>query len=386
MIRLTVGRISFQEWADILGSIEVKYLMSKRPGSTQISPVQDAAYMAIGDAVYKMVPVASTGKLKALSGIRERLRQEAKDEGIFIRRAAKDAASGLISEAKDKLDTAKGVLEEAKRKLAAPDWIQELGLPYFFKPSKEMWCVRTVIEVRLRGFDFAGSYKGKDYAFSVRGTGLGVPRRYGVWFCVSKDGTFSPTSCFMDELGRVLPHISYRSSCMGVSDAPPKITSAEEFKRAVRGVERTCQYVQMNSLFCGSEQWAKDFEKDIPPDLYKFLVKGDWQGYFITRAKEEQAKKDELAALAAALTPAPATAPTEEVSSIPTAVTMGTINLVPTNGTATQGVVAGGFAGTAANAVAEPNNLLEVILNENQRDAVLGVETEQEGDTEVWTA
>lgn len=268
------GYPTLVEWQDALAHYLVNEMAAQveTEPTVLISPFQTDAYVALGDGIYKLQPVAIAKTTKALTIIRKRASGLARADANRIMADAQRSVLKLHGEAQKRLDEVnaqKEALRLAHPSTVPPSWALN-RYELFFNPTlgpdgRGAWLVGGRAKIHLKKFECTKTNHAGD-------------RITKEWDALPHEPFFirywvEPTehlACSSIRLGKAearLPHMNYDSSCMSPSMAPPKITSYAEFEQLRSAIESAMSGVDLGSVLNPFDYWDARLQGATPEVL-----------------------------------------------------------------------------------------------------------------------
>jgi hypothetical protein len=267
-IRKTRNKMLFQVWADAIGHAILASLSNKAGATFESQAIQEAAYLAVGDQLFRLSPVAMVKTNKALAAVRQRANDKARQVIKKLTDEAQMAADALVEDAKHIHQRAEEILQEVKGTCPMPDWARKGSIICRWNAGSKRWELGMHIRVVLEGFDtkFHRVSDGTPHVYSWPAKTVRTVKTF-LWIPIKHDGSYAITSIMVDRHWPELPHISHAAACMSIGDAPAKLTNGDEFEQLKDSIVRCMKRVQLDSLRTSYSSWGPTFHEAIPDEL-----------------------------------------------------------------------------------------------------------------------
>ena len=261
--------VTYRDWADAIGAAIMVNLSNAEGAVYESKALQEGAYLAMGNQVYRLSPVAMARQTKALSAVQERAKQKTKVQIEQLMEEAKMVSDALIHSAKVKQEEAEKALLSAHAGSPVPAWIKDRGVVCKYSSYHDRWCAQFKINMVIEGFDIPiyvqDLEKTVTYSWDAASE-LSVP--VTMWVPLLDDGSYQITSVHVDANSPRLPHVDNRGGCMAPGDAPKKIQCLENLQQLASSVKRCMSRVQFDSLYVDAREWMQTFKECMPTDLH----------------------------------------------------------------------------------------------------------------------
>ena len=286
-IRLTRSITTYQQWSDAIGSAILTRMSNKTGAVTDLKNIAEGGYLAIGETLFKLSPVALVKTNKALAVTRKRVLDKINIEVDLIKSSAKATSDALLENAvrkKLEADEYKAKIERTVS-LTPPTFITSYGLPN--KYSHGNWYVGFTCLITLSSFEFfyTGA-NGRDIKHVWKALPM-KPMPIPMWVPVQNNGMFSATSVSVDESFPVLPHMDHYSGCLGLSGLPSVINGRASVRALKQAIEQCFAVVNLSSLYVSPDNWKDTFKEAIPLALFSALTRSEWVNRLKTLAMAE---------------------------------------------------------------------------------------------------
>lgn len=216
------------------------------------------AYLAMGDYIYKMVPVRQAGSSKAIRLMRERVRVEIDRVREGLRQQASQEAQQMIAQANQTAarirDEAQRLLDDANSAPKFPAWtkgytVRMDGNNRIFMLKKLSIVIKELAHGSLR-------WKAKE-APAVT-----------AYLWLPLDGCAERVTMFDNSLG-YLPHITTSGACMKIGETVQPITSLATLDRFANQVVRVHSTINLASLLTPEVSFWLPQAQAVLPDSVK---------------------------------------------------------------------------------------------------------------------
>ena len=225
----------------------------------------NSAYLAMGDFIYKMVPVRQVSSSKAVRVMREKVRVEIERVREGLRQQASQEAQQVITQANQRAATiraeAQAELDEAKRGTKFPAWTN--GLP-----------VRVGVGLGDSGQKFAMqrtqlvitelSHGNKRWPMNPERK----PIRVNFWLPLSG----LPGFVRLEEDSPSLPHVTYTSCCLTIGENILPINNIDRLRTFSAQVTRAFSVINLASLLeANMVTWNPEVVALLPAPIKRWL-------------------------------------------------------------------------------------------------------------------
>lgn len=219
------------------------------------------AYLAMGDFIYKMVPVRQAGSSKAVRLMREKVRVEIERVREGLRQQAANEAQQVIAQATAR---AASIRDEAQRELNAvnaspsfPDWT--IGQTVRMLSERRIFVLKQ-LRIPIKEFSHG----------TLRWKAKEAPP-VSVWLWLPVSGNPENVHLF-DASSGYLPHISSAFSCMTIGEKIEPIVSLATLDKFAAQVVRVHSVVNLASLLSVNiETWLPEVKAATPDNIKQWL-------------------------------------------------------------------------------------------------------------------
>lgn len=229
------------------------------------SPLPDTtAYMALGDRIYKMVPVRQAGATKAIRVMREKMREESERLRTRLQAQVQAEFEALMMQARERAAAIRNEAEQVRAALSTqctfPDWTR--GYPVKRKGAISFFLREVPIITK------ALCYGEKHWR--VKGEPIAIP----VWLWLPIAEAPNPEVVHLRDGDSYLPHVTTVSSCMKIGERIPPTTNYANLCLFERQVQRTLEKINLASLLISDpSSWDSRFLAVVPDAIVAWLRK-----------------------------------------------------------------------------------------------------------------
>lgn len=145
-----------------------------------------------------------------------------------------------------------------KRGVEVPQWMLDAGLPIKWNSYKQKWC----IQFKVRSYITEVLYDDV-WVHHPQGS---KPFTVRLWVPLDKDGAYQVSGIHLDDGS--LPHITQAMACLGLGDAPPKLTSTKECQMLMGSLVRGLKQINLSSLLSREKmRWLKEVRDAVPSEV-----------------------------------------------------------------------------------------------------------------------
>lgn len=285
LIRQYWGTVSPEDWAKAMATAAIHQMGQPKEGEYVAAMPLTESYLAAGDYLYRLTPVALTGTTKGLNAVKRRAIEKAKEAADKVKSDAEESAKKIINVANA---TANSVVINANKKLVEaetklkeigqipPAWIQTQTRPIIWDGATRAWRIVMTCVMVIKTFTFkvsAGVGETKIRTWKARTGQPPVMFQYsaalGASFAITGMKTIFPANFNH-------PHITTAKSCMQPADSPRALLSIYDLAQLDGAVNRTLNSIDMNSMLSYPNTWPEEMWRFVPEDLAKILRKENW--------------------------------------------------------------------------------------------------------------
>lgn len=225
----------------------------------------NTAYLAVGDYIYKMVPVRQASSSKAVRLMRERVRVEIERVREGLRQQASQEAQQVIAQANQRAEL---IRQEIARERAAESSARRFPLWLDGTP------VKTGTGITDSGRLFAmsktqlviTSLSHGDKKWPMNPTGK--PIEVNFWLPLNG----SPDYVRLEEGAKDLPHVTSASSCLKIGETVAEVNSMERLRAFSNQVTRAFSVINLASLLSSDiDCWNPEVVALLPPAIKAWL-------------------------------------------------------------------------------------------------------------------
>lgn len=268
--------IPFRVWADAIGKAIWQQRQNQEPAEYISKDFDTGAYLALGNSVYKLSPVALIPANRALAVARRKALDTTNQITERLLQEAQATANGLIENANRQRQRAQELLTSVQGTAPVPEFARNSGLICRYNRGFSRWCIRADLSLALKGFDYkfsirqVGQTTSSSFTYSWQAASALPAVDLSLWIPIHHDGSYSPTA--IHAVDKVHPHISTTQACLALGDAPNTITSLDDWRRLCDSLSRTLSRIQLDSLLTSYRSWGSTFAHFIPADLHDLLA------------------------------------------------------------------------------------------------------------------
>lgn len=274
-IHNTRNVITFVQWQEAIAkTIIMKLATSGTQDATVMKTLATDCYMAMGDELYKLQPIAVLNTNKALATLRQRATKVAKAEAERIIQDGRRSCEGIIAEAQTRMDEANRARIEAQvaGRVSPPTWMLNAALPIKRGPDSDSWFVAASFMFHVLSFEMKWAMPNAMMR-RKRWNAVTAPGfRVMFWTRVNNvGGTYIPNGCHIDKLFPVLPHMAWSSACMSPAMAPDTIRTADHLARLSEAITACFTVVDLSSVLVDPSNWTPQIQAFVPPPLWEII-------------------------------------------------------------------------------------------------------------------
>lgn len=275
-IQITRSIATYQQWSDAIGAAILTRMSNKTEAVTDLKNISEGGYLAIGQTLFKLSPVAMVKTSKALAATRRKVLDKVNTEASLVISSAKATSDALLSSASRKkleADEYKAVIERGVN-LKPPSFMIDYALP--IKYAHGSWQVGFTCSIVFSSFEF--SYVG-NAGREIKHVWQALPmqpRPILMWIPVTPNGIFSATSVCVDDSFPILPHMDHYSGCLGLSGLPSVINGRASVRALKGAIEQCFKVVNLSSLYVSPDGWKETFKEAIPLTLFSAFGNREW--------------------------------------------------------------------------------------------------------------
>lgn len=263
----TYGTVSSLDWQNAAAAELVTRLSA--PNDTHDATetaLATNAFLALGDAIYKLQPIAVSPSNRILHSLRAKLRTEMTTERDRILAAATDNASRTLSTAALRLQEANDRLAEANRLAVPPTWCLRNRIAVYRRD--EAWRIGINFNFLITHFEHHSKNPARNTLTIKRWPAiLQRPIPILCWTPIHQDGSYSFSSIHLAASAPSLPHMTHSDACMGPATAPSTLNSMNDYNQLVDALARTMSVTVINSLLTPLSHWPSSILAFMPAPL-----------------------------------------------------------------------------------------------------------------------
>lgn len=297
--------INLQDWADAIAEAAIVFASNQQPATAELRSLGQGAYLAMGDTLYKLSPVAMVPQTKALTAARRMIVDKAKGEAEIVKAQAEATAQQVLQAAAREKVAADNLVKEAKKSVnrIPPGWMLDNLMVLRYNGPNRRWEVRLDLEIFVESFDVYWTdrdYNVVDYSWPATSS---APIHPIVWVPIAHDGSYAITQIHA-EPNTMIPHIGRGQFCGEVTNPPEKIDGRARLYDLKAKIEWTMRKVNFNSMVVYPSEWMPALFNLMPKDLADAVKGNEWcnaitlakkNGLGTLRRKEEEWKIPEPA-------------------------------------------------------------------------------------------
>jgi hypothetical protein len=275
-IRRIGTRIPADVWAQAIAAEIISRLGSGTVGEVEMNTVAAGGYLALDNGVYRLVPVECAPISKAMSVIRRRMIDKAGVECNRIVNTAKNQAAAITDQAGLIMQAARAKEEELRQQgvSAPPQWAIHHHEPIMM--TNGLWHIGFRMKLQLLRFEYS-FYPDPERRTITRKAWPAAPHtpyRLLLWVPLKDHatGVYNNRAIYVDHHFFTIPHVNYTSSCMGLSDAPPRIQSSDNLAELIISFKRCMQTVNLASVLSWAAYWDPQLQAAIPPAIRPLVL------------------------------------------------------------------------------------------------------------------
>ena len=273
-------------WQDAIAT-EIAHRLSVRQEPMEATVISNPfthsdAYLALGDGIYKLQPVALAPTCKALAVVKRKAMALAKASADRIVADGHRSVTGIIAEANKRFQEARIAQEAATHARTPPSWTTNANLAVRWTGTA--WCVACTFTLKITSFIHRANYPNpaqptapqiiqKEWD-AIPGPGYTVK----FWTLLSDDGSYNVRQCTLDSAFPFLPHMKYDGSCLDPAMIPPAVSNLNQLKTLAKAIERCYAVVDLSSLLCTYIYWDVRIKAQTPVAL-QTLLSSPWSQY-----------------------------------------------------------------------------------------------------------
>jgi len=283
--------ISCVMWQDAIAAEILARLTLQESHEATEATVVSSAYLAMGNALYKLQPIAHTRTSAAMKALRARVTNQSKAEAARIVADANTNAAAIVAQATARLAEANHVLHTNRNApLPPPAWAAGYPLMYRTHDGVGKWCVGLNFNFYITKFEARLIEANPAYPANLRAprnlihkkswnaqrTGTVTIPKVPVlmWLPLASNGNYHINALFMDISSPELPHVSHGSACMSLSTTITAATSVRQLEELRDRIAFVLQTVEIYSLYVPASAWDERICKFCPPALLEHLKHG----------------------------------------------------------------------------------------------------------------
>jgi hypothetical protein len=282
IIHRFTGRISPQEWAEIIAKAIERNKETKSAGLVETTLPLQEPMLAIGGQIYRLTPTQLTDETKVLSIARKKLLLAAQKESQVLIEEAKKDVQGLLLAAQKKNDELSLIIAQAKEDIQKhpPAWAIQEGFAVRYVSNQ--WHVLASAMLAIKGFD-TNYFKCtgdvvKTYKYTFPSVDPDKETAIQFWVPISSDETYAASAIYMDPLSPKLPHCTKKTACFSSASLPPKIANKIHFRVVRDEFVRVMSRVQLDSMLLDYDSWKEHWGYAVPDNLKEAFQLGDPYG------------------------------------------------------------------------------------------------------------
>ena len=222
------------------------------------------AYMALGDFIYKMVPVRQAGSSKAVRLMREKVRVEIERVREGLRQQASNEAQQVIAQAQQRAATIRAEAERERQAETAmlrfPAWCKGSILKEDSDPTKYMLLSTSITITKI-------VHGSKQWS-----TKADIPRTVRVDLWMPLSGTQERVHLAFPPNSKSLPHISSSSSCVKIGERIEPIENYDRMLRFQGQIARAMGTINLASLLIPDiDHWIPEVVRMLPDRIKAWL-------------------------------------------------------------------------------------------------------------------
>lgn len=280
------GTIPAEDWAVAMATAAIKHNAQPQEGECTVTNPLSVAYLAAGDLLYRLTPVALTGTTSALNVVKRRSVELAKAEADKVRENAKAEATKIIVRANENANSiiinANTKLMDAEAKLTElsatpPAWLTGSGYPIIWDAGVEAWRVVLMCQLDIESFTFKMPDPEKEGKLISEWKAVAGKEPIEFSYSALVENKFAITSMrtvFPFNFNH--PHITIHKSCMQPGDSPIKLSNLNNLIQLASSVDRTLRSVDLNSMLVDPGGWPENMWRFVPEELKKILKGPNW--------------------------------------------------------------------------------------------------------------